>query len=111
MTIPSLRDIRATYDKPAKIHKTEAECAYCASMRKFGGKTHVDEIIEKAESLCTNPKNHFSAWVGAEADYLNHARLSPLGQIAELTRIHAKTGCDCRYGEEKDTRPNSQRTP
>lgn len=86
---------------------TFAHCSYCERMRRFGGKTHEDELLRKADILCVNPANHFRHWVNAELDYANHARLSPTGQVAFLAAIHAKSGCTCRDGEETDNRPTN----
>lgn len=68
------------------------ECKYC----EITDRGHERELLDKAHKLCKNfAAYHFGDFLTAEFDRLDHAVLSPIGQIEILTAVHDKTGCPC----------------
>jgi len=68
------------------------ECRYCQSPPN----NHEQELLDKAPKFCKKSSlHHFREYLIAEFDTLDHAKLTPTGQIEVLNAIHDKTGCDC----------------
>lgn len=70
------------------------ECKYCQTDPTTP--LHEKELLAKVSLFCKkSDEHHFREFLTAEFDTLDHARLTPAGQIEVLSAVHDKTGCDC----------------
>lgn len=99
------------------------ECTYCQT--NPDQPTHEQELLAKVLQICKkSAEYHFREFLTAELDTLDHAKLSPSGQIEVLLAVHDKTGCDClsasisdierktqESAQNEDSAHNSESTP
>lgn len=83
-------------DKLDKLPTSEQtffiQCKYCEDTNMG----HERELMDKAHKLCKKLKtSHLPAYLTAQMDRLDHAKLDKIGQIEVLSALHHRTGCDC----------------